>query len=79
MKNTSIQMGCEKMDNKNNNQDSLDVAGRNFEVEDYKREDTLSSGLAETHEQVSDTFMEGEIQSINSELKGKAAMGKKKE
>ena len=46
MKNTSIEMGCEKMDNKNNNQDSLDVAGRNFEVEDYKREDTLSSRLA---------------------------------
>ena len=59
------------MDNKNTNKDSLDVAGRIYEVDDYKRKDTLSSGLAKTHEQVSDTFMEGETQPIISNINSK--------
>jgi hypothetical protein len=59
------------MDNKKTNKDSLDVAGRIYEVEDYKREDTLSSGLAKTHEQVSDTFTEGEIQPVINDVNGK--------
>jgi len=59
------------MDNKKTNKDSLDVAGRIYEVEDYKRKDTLSSGLAKTHEQVSDTFMEGETQPVINDVNGK--------
>ena len=52
------------MANKSTNKDSLDVAGRIYEVDDYKRTDSISSGLAKTHEQVSDTFMEGETQPV---------------
>ncbi|MDX5475143.1 MAG: YozQ family protein [Bacillaceae bacterium] len=39
---------------------SESIAGRTYEVEDYQREDQLSAGLAETHEQVSDSYMAGE-------------------
>lgn len=39
--------------------------GRIYEVDDYKQKDTLSAGLAQTHEQVSDTFMEGDIEPVN--------------
>jgi hypothetical protein len=59
------------MANKSTNKDSLDVAGRIYEVDDYKRKDTLSSGLAETHEQVSDTFIEGETQPVINNINGK--------
>jgi Protein of unknown function (DUF4025) len=41
--------------------ESKQLAGREYEVEDYKRQDELSSGLATTHEQVSDDYMEGTI------------------
>lgn len=40
---------------------STQIAGRQYEVEDYKRDDELSSGLAVTHEQVSDDYMAGTI------------------
>ena len=49
------------MGNNEINKDALELAGRTYEVEDYKRKDTLSSGLATTHEQVSDAYMEGEL------------------
>jgi hypothetical protein len=41
--------------------DSKQIAGRAYEVEDYNRQDELSSGLATTHEQASDDYMEGTI------------------
>lgn len=44
------------------------VGNKNFNYEDYKKTDPLSSGLAETHEQVSDTFTEG---TIDAKLKNK--------
>nr|WP_048826331.1 YozQ family protein [Bacillus sp. B-jedd] len=37
------------------------IAGRTYDSSDYKGNDQISSGLAETHEQVSDAYMEGEI------------------
>ncbi|WP_338036448.1 YozQ family protein [Neobacillus notoginsengisoli] len=37
------------------------IAGRVYEASDYKKDDEVSRGLAETHEQVSDAYMEGEI------------------
>ncbi|MFE4240647.1 YozQ family protein [Peribacillus butanolivorans] len=59
------------MDSKESKKDSLDIAGRIYDVSDYKRKDTLSSGLAKTHEQVSDTYMEGEMQSVVDDVDGK--------
>jgi hypothetical protein len=47
-----------------NDQENLKIAGRQYEVEDYQRSDTLSAGLAMTHEQVSDTYTEGEIHAV---------------
>jgi hypothetical protein len=39
------------------NKDNLNLAGRDYQVEDYQGNDQLSSGLATTHEQVSDSYM----------------------
>ena len=44
--------------------ESSQIAGRQYEVEDYKRQDQLSSGLATTHEQASDDYMEGTIDAM---------------
>ncbi|CAH0167368.1 hypothetical protein SRABI96_01106 [Peribacillus sp. Bi96] len=52
------------MDSKQSKNESSEIAGRTYDVSDYKREDTLSSGLATTHEQVSDTYAEGEIKAV---------------
>ncbi|WP_226666360.1 YozQ family protein [Metabacillus litoralis] len=57
--------------NKNENVNSTDLAGRTYEVRDYKAEDTLSSGLATSHEQVSDAYMEGEIKAVIDHVDGK--------
>ncbi|MFB7642752.1 YozQ family protein [Peribacillus butanolivorans] len=59
------------MNSKESKKDSLDIAGRIYDVSDYKRKDTLSSGLATTHEQVSDTYTEGEMQSVVDDVDGK--------
>ncbi|WP_223701386.1 YozQ family protein [Sutcliffiella deserti] len=48
------------MANRKKETNSTEIAGRIYEVEDYKRQDQLSQGLAETHEQVSDAYMAGE-------------------
>ncbi|RDU37219.1 DUF4025 domain-containing protein [Neobacillus piezotolerans] len=37
------------------------IAGRIYDPSDYKKQDEVSAGLAETHEQASDVYMEGEI------------------
>ncbi|MDQ6600154.1 MULTISPECIES: YozQ family protein [Bacillus] len=47
---------------KKNQNGSTEIAGRNFNANDYQKNDALSSGLATTHEQVSDTYMEGVIE-----------------
>ncbi|PLS18515.1 DUF4025 domain-containing protein [Bacillus sp. M6-12] len=39
---------------------SLEIAGRTFDTEDYKKDDEVSIGLATTHEQVSDHYMGNE-------------------
>jgi hypothetical protein len=54
-----------------NQNEQLDLAGRQYEVEDYNRNDQLSSGLATTHEQVSDSYMEGEIAPVVEDADGK--------
>ncbi|MDR4435280.1 YozQ family protein [Bacillus tequilensis] len=47
--------------NKENMNDTTDVAGKYFEPSDYKGNTQLEQGLAETHEQVSDDYFEGTI------------------
>ncbi|MEY9866960.1 hypothetical protein ABIE66_002339 [Peribacillus sp. B2I2] len=59
------------MDSKQSKNESSEIAGRIYDVSDYKREDTLSSGLATTHEQVSDTYAEGEIKAVIDDVNGK--------
>jgi hypothetical protein len=49
------------MDKKNSNNDNRDLAGRVFETSDYQKNDVISTGLATTHEQASDSYMEGAI------------------
>ncbi|WP_210610875.1 YozQ family protein [Priestia flexa] len=57
--------------NKNENQKQIkpvntnDLAGRQFKSEDYKNSDEVSQGLAETHEQMSDTYQEGTVEDTN--------------
>ncbi|MFJ7754756.1 YozQ family protein [Peribacillus muralis] len=53
------------MNNKKSNEKSSNIAGRVYDVSDYKRDDTLSSGLATTHEQVSDAYNAGGITSAD--------------
>lgn len=60
------------MPNKNTpDKENLNLAGRYYEVEDYNGNDQLSSGLATTHEQVSDAYMEGEINATIENVNGK--------
>ncbi|MGG0773698.1 YozQ family protein [Bacillus rugosus] len=47
--------------NKENINDTTDVAGKYFDPSDYKGSTQLEKGLAETHEQVSDDYFEGTI------------------
>jgi hypothetical protein len=49
------------MDKKNSAENSTDLAGRIYETSDYQKNDVISTGLATTHEQASDAYMEGEI------------------
>lgn len=52
------------------NEESAKIANRYFNPEDYQKEDQMSSALAETHEQVSDTFAEGEIKAVIDDVNG---------
>lgn len=51
--------------------DSQKVAGRVYDPSDYQKNDQISSGLAETHEQFSDSYMEGEIGAVIDDVNGK--------
>lgn len=55
---------------KKDNKDSANIAGRYYESEDYTRNDQLSSGLATTHEQVSDAYMEGQADAVIEDVVG---------
>ncbi|CAH0277885.1 YozQ family protein [Peribacillus simplex] len=67
------------MDGKQSKNESSEIAGRIYDVSDYKREDSLSSGLATTHEQVSDTYAEGEIKAVVDDVNGRDIELQKKE
>jgi hypothetical protein len=51
--------------------DSEKLAGRIYDTSDYHKDDMLSSGLAVTHEQFSDAYMEGEIGAVIDDINGK--------
>lgn len=57
-------------DSNKNTESTKNLAGRVYDVKDYKGEDTLSRGLATSHEQVSDAYMEGEIQPVIDDVGG---------
>ncbi|MGM0844757.1 MAG: YozQ family protein [Bacillota bacterium] len=50
---------------------TTELAGRTYEVSDYKESDELSKGLAMTHEQVSDSLTEGTIDGKIDHVNGK--------
>ena len=47
-----------------------EVAGSFYHPSYYKESDTLSAGLATTHEQASDTYTEGEIGAVIDDVNG---------
>ncbi|WP_419955784.1 YozQ family protein [Neobacillus niacini] len=49
------------MDKKNPTTNSTELAGRIYETSDYQKNDVLATGLSTTHEQASDSYMQGEI------------------
>lgn len=53
------------------NDNSKDLAGKIYDVKDYQATDTLSAGIATTHEQASDAYMEGEIHPVIDDVNGK--------
>jgi hypothetical protein len=52
------------------NSDSSKIANRVYDSKDYLKKDELSSGLATTHEQVSDAYVEGEIAGVIDDADG---------
>lgn len=48
-----------------------EVAGSFYHPSYYQEKDQISSGLAETHEQVSDVYAEGEIGAVLDDVNGK--------
>lgn len=56
--------------NKKENEKSTNLAARTYSPEDYNKNDQLSSGLATTHEQVSDSYTEGEIKAVIDDVNG---------
>ncbi|MGF2615913.1 DUF4025 domain-containing protein [Rossellomorea vietnamensis] len=50
---------------------TTELAGRTYDVSDYKKSDELSQGLAMTHEQASDSLTEGTIDGKIDNLDGK--------
>ncbi|MBM7704557.1 YozQ family protein [Metabacillus iocasae] len=58
-------MDREPKQGKKNELHTEEMADRQFEVQDYSRQDELSQGLATTHEQVSDAYNEGTVEDTN--------------
>jgi hypothetical protein len=66
----SIEEGVLSMD-RQAEKASEKLAGRIYDASDYHKDDLLSSGLATTHEQFSDTYVEGEIGDVIDNINGK--------
>jgi len=54
-------MMADKPNNKETIENAKKVAGKNYEVSDYKSEEQLNKGLAMTHEQVSDAIWKEQL------------------
>ena len=46
------------------------LAAKNYEVSDYQSNTELENGLAVTHEQVSDVYMEGTVDAVIENYQG---------
>ncbi|WP_067727768.1 YozQ family protein [Oceanobacillus damuensis] len=51
------------------NEKAKTVADKTYQYSDYYSNDQLSRGMAESHEQVSDTYMEGTIDRMEGKNK----------
>lgn len=60
-----------RVSNTNNEKNSQSLAGRTYDPKDYESNSELASGLATTHEQVSDTLTEGTIEAKIDNVNGK--------
>jgi hypothetical protein len=50
--------------NKIQNQESLKIAGKQFDPSDHEGESQVEQGLAITHEQAEDDYMEGTVDQL---------------
>ncbi|GAA0325873.1 hypothetical protein GCM10008967_15560 [Bacillus carboniphilus] len=55
---------------KNDQQYGKNIAGKQFDTEDYNKQDETSAGLAVTHEQASDDYFEGTIDGTMENVAG---------
>jgi hypothetical protein len=55
---------------KTENEKSAEVAEKMYEASDYKGSTDLEKGLATTHEQVSDTYVEGTVDGVMEDVAG---------
>lgn len=62
----------------NNVNSSTKIAEKNYEPSDYQNKNELNAGLAVTHEQVSDSFAEGNSDAVIDNLEGKNVTIKRK-
>jgi hypothetical protein len=53
-----------KQDNKIPTNENLKISGKQFDPSDYKGESELEQGLAITHEQAEDDYMEGTVDQL---------------
>ncbi|EKN68386.1 Protein of unknown function (DUF4025) [Schinkia azotoformans MEV2011] len=51
-------------------QNNNEIAEKNYQPQDYTSKNELNSGLATTHEQVSDTYAEGTLEAKIDNVKG---------
>jgi hypothetical protein len=56
---------------KRNPNNNTEVAGSFYHPSDYKRNNTVSSGIATSHEQAMDAYKEGEIGAVIDDVDGK--------
>lgn len=68
------------MDNNQNNinKDEIKVAEQNYDVSGYESSDQVEKGIATTHEQVSDDYMEGTIDGKIDKLNSKGELASHK-
>lgn len=56
--------------NKDLQKKSLKLAGRQYKLDGTNRKDSISKGIATTHEQVSDAYTEGQIDPVIEDVDG---------